>query len=294
MVWTESAPDGVVRHACVTGCSCRSSSRYGTRWLRPSTLPARSNGPGARTAFAANNCGICFQPLLPSNAAGRSKSKLRLNLVRQVQRVFPAPATRTESVPGALRAHCMLDYAWPAIWAIRPLTPKGPRGRLDFVYGEAPVRHSVDSDHGSSSMKAERSPKPLTLRWAYARHIRLLLKGGFDTATDEAAHKTRQPTPDPRGGLRLEFPVQGGSPFKFLAVTGAGLAEEEIVDDFVVKIYFGAEGARVNSAPMAFATVGSGEPPCLRRTGNKDAAVFGARWIVPESTVCPVREMVWK
>ena len=82
--------------------------------------------------------------------------------------------------------------------------------------------------------------------------------------------------------------------FGFLAATGADLVKKEIEDGVVVKIYLAAVGARVCLTPMAFATVRSGEPLCPRRTGNKDAAVFGVRWIMPESTVSPVREMVWK
>ena len=79
-------------------------------------------------------------------------------------------------------------------------------------------------------------------------------------------------------------------------LTGADLVKKEIEDGVVVKIYSVAVGARVRSAPMAFATVRPGKPPCPGRTVGQDAAplIFAARRITPESTVSPTREMVWK
>jgi len=62
----------------------------------------------------------------------------------------------------------------------------------------------------SLPIKTESSPKLLTLRWVYARHIGLFLEGGLAIAMDAAAHKRRQPTTYPRGGLRLAFLVQDG------------------------------------------------------------------------------------
>ena len=79
-------------------------------------------------------------------------------------------------------------------------------------------------------------------------------------------------------------------------LTGADLVKKEIEDGVVVKIYSVAVGARVSSTPMAFATVRPGKPPCPGRTVGQDAApaIFATRRITPESTVSPVREMVWK
>ncbi len=79
-------------------------------------------------------------------------------------------------------------------------------------------------------------------------------------------------------------------------LTGADLVKEETEDGVVVKIYSVAVGARVRSAPMAFTTVRPGKPPCPGRTVGQDAAsaAFATRWITPESTVFPTREMVWK
>jgi hypothetical protein len=74
------------------------------------------------------------------------------------------------------------------------------------------------------------------------------------------------------------------------------LVKEEIQDGVVVKIYSVAVGARVRPTPMAFPTVRPGKPPRPGRTVGQDAApaIFATRRITPESTVTPVREMVWK
>lgn len=79
-------------------------------------------------------------------------------------------------------------------------------------------------------------------------------------------------------------------------LTGADLVKKEIEDGVVVKIYSVAVGARVSPTPMAFATVRPDKPPCPARTVGQDAAsaIFATRRITPESTVTPVREMVWK
>ena len=79
-------------------------------------------------------------------------------------------------------------------------------------------------------------------------------------------------------------------------LTGAELVKKEIAGGVVVKIYSAAVGARVSPTPMAFATVWPRKPPCPGRTVGQDAApvIFAARWITPESTVSPTREMVWK
>ena len=79
-------------------------------------------------------------------------------------------------------------------------------------------------------------------------------------------------------------------------LTGTDLVKNEIEDGVVVKIYSVAVGARVRLTPMAFATVRPGKPPCPARTVGQDAApaIFATRRITPESTVTPVREMVWK
>jgi hypothetical protein len=50
------------------------------------------------------------------------------------------------------------------IWAIRPLTPRGPRGRLNFVYARATVWPQVDGDHMLRPIKTESSRKLFTLR----------------------------------------------------------------------------------------------------------------------------------
>lgn len=78
--------------------------------------------------------------------------------------------------------------------------------------------------------------------------------------------------------------------------TGADLVKEEIEDGVVVKTYSVGVGARGSPRPLAFATVRPGKPSSPGRTVGQDAApaIFAARRITPESTVTPVREMVWK
>lgn len=79
-------------------------------------------------------------------------------------------------------------------------------------------------------------------------------------------------------------------------LAGANLAKGKTEDGIVVKIYFVAVGVRASPTLMSFATVRLGKPPCPGRTIGQDPAsvIFATRWISPESTVTPVREMVWK
>jgi hypothetical protein len=76
----------------------------------------------------------------------------------------------------------------------------------------------------------------------------------------------------------------------------ADSVKKEVAGGVVVKIYSAAVGARACPTPMALATVRPGKPPCPGRTVGQDAApvIFATRRITPESTVTPVREMVWK
>ena len=77
-------------------------------------------------------------------------------------------------------------------------------------------------------------------------------------------------------------------------LTGEDLVKKQTEDGVVVKIYSAEAVTRVGSAPMAFATFRPGKPPWSGRSFGQDAApvLFAVRWITPESTVSPTREIV--
>ena len=79
-------------------------------------------------------------------------------------------------------------------------------------------------------------------------------------------------------------------------LTRAGLVKKESKVGVGAKIYSAALGAGTTVMLMVFVAVRPDKPPCLGRTVGKDAApaIFATRRISPESTVTPVREMVWK